>query len=83
MGYIKHKSEWVKTNTWECNHPEVVKMWFWGGASPTNGIHCRDYLSLLLKNGETKEFSVNHFIGAFDELIIQAEEWLLSLNSNV
>lgn len=39
-----------------CSHPKVEKIWEWGGLSINPTAEAQYYLSILLKDGERKDF---------------------------
>lgn len=84
--YITRTTKWIKTETLECSHPDVFKVWFTGALSAT-GIPTQVDLTLniFFKNGDRKGFTEKNAIivtnqEASEKLIIQAEEYLHSLN---
>jgi hypothetical protein len=83
--YIKRTTKWIKTEVFDCSHPDVLKIWFTGALS-TSGIPTQMDLTLNIyfKNGERKEFTAKNAIHptADEKLIIEAEEYLQSFNNS-
>lgn len=56
MGYIERKPVTVIQLT--CSHPQVFKIWEYGGAAavPSNSTGMIRFLCMQLKNGDVKQF---------------------------